>query len=87
MLRLTADLMDAIAYQEAFTDLKEEVGALVARNALAEEEAEKLSRFNAEIVGHHNPSQRILYVDRIRRELAETKQVRDPYISGTCNLD
>ncbi|KAF9241565.1 hypothetical protein BU15DRAFT_87150 [Melanogaster broomeanus] len=40
---------------------------LLARNNLAEEEAEYLSRFNAEILG-------IVYVDRIRRELAENKQ-------------
>lgn len=67
--------MDVIPYQEAFTNLKDEVGSLIARNALAEEEAENLSKFNAEILGHRNPSQRIMYVDRIRRELAETKQV------------
>ena len=48
---------------------------LVARNALAEEEAERLSKFNAEILGHRNPVQKICYVDKIRRELAETKQV------------
>ncbi|KAG9316592.1 hypothetical protein JVU11DRAFT_2646 [Chiua virens] len=35
---------------------------------------ERLSQFNAEILGHHNPAQRIVYVDRIRRELADTKQ-------------
>lgn len=46
------------------------------RNDLAEDEAERLSAFNAEILGHRNPAQRIMYVDRIRRELAETKQVR-----------
>ena len=45
------------------------------KNALAEEEARRLSQFNAEILGHNNPSQRIMYVDRIRRELHETKQV------------
>lgn len=59
--------------------LVEEVGALVDRNALAEGEAAKLSKFNAEILGHNNPAQRIVYVDRIRRELAETKQVSDQY--------
>jgi hypothetical protein len=49
---------------------------LVDRNDLAEEEADRLSRFNAEILGHNNPAQRIMYVDRIRKELAETKHVR-----------
>ena len=48
---------------------------LVARNALAEDEAEHLSQMNAEILGHRNPTQRIFYVDKIRKELAETKQV------------
>ena len=54
----------------------DEVGALVDRNNLAEGEADRLSKFNAEILGHNNPAQRIMYVDRIRRELAETKHVR-----------
>ncbi|KAF8972978.1 hypothetical protein BDZ97DRAFT_1912579 [Flammula alnicola] len=36
-------------------------------------EAERISKFNAEILGHNNPAQRIMYVDRIRRELAEAK--------------
>jgi hypothetical protein len=48
----------------------------VDRNNLAEEEANRLSKFNAEILGHNNPAQRIMYVDRIRRELAEVKHVR-----------
>lgn len=34
-----------------------------------------MSKFNAEILGHNNPAQRISYVDRIRRELAEAKLV------------
>ena len=53
-----------------------EVNALVDRNELAEEEAQKLSKFNAELLSHKNPAQKILYVDRIRQELADTKQVR-----------
>ena len=73
--RLTTELTDAERYQEAYYNLVDEVGTLVDRNNLAEDEADRLSKFNAEILGHHNPSQRIMYVDRIRRELAETKQV------------
>lgn len=76
--RLTTELTDAERYQEAYYSLVDEVGALVDRNNLAEDEADRLSKFNAEILGHHNPSQRIMYVDRIRRELAETKQVSFP---------
>ncbi|KAF7975896.1 hypothetical protein HWV62_8315 [Athelia sp. TMB] len=72
--QLTAELTEAERYQEAYHSLVEEVGQLMDRNDLAEEEAERLSQFNAEIIGHRNPSQRIMYVDRIRRELADTKQ-------------
>lgn len=76
LFRLTADLTEAERYQEAYASLLEEVESLVQRNALAEDEAEHLSKFNAEILGHNNPAQRIMYVDRIRGELHETKQVR-----------
>ncbi|THH15657.1 hypothetical protein EW146_g4850 [Bondarzewia mesenterica] len=72
--QLTTELTDAERYQEAYQNLVEEVEALAARNELAEDEAQRLSRFNAEILGHNNPAQRIMYLDRIRRELAETKQ-------------
>lgn len=73
---MTAELTDAERYQEAYYSLSDEVGSLVARNQLAEDEAQRLSKFNAEILGHNNPAQRIMYVDRIRRELAEAKHVR-----------
>lgn len=73
--RLVEDLEEADRYREAYNNLIQEVDALIARNALAEEEAHRLSRFNAEILGHNNPAQRIVYVDKIRRELHETKQV------------
>ncbi|ETW80450.1 hypothetical protein HETIRDRAFT_24876, partial [Heterobasidion irregulare TC 32-1] len=72
--QLTSELTDAERYQEAYQSLIEEVEALAARNELAEDEAERLSKFNAEILGHNNPAQRVMYLDRIRRELAETKQ-------------
>lgn len=75
--------MDAERYQEAYYSLVDEVGGLVDRNNLAEEEADRLSRFNAEILGHNNPAQRIMYVDRIRRELAETKHVRQTRYGST----
>ena len=73
--RLLAELAEAEPYQEAYTALSEQVTSLLARNHLAEEEAEQLRQFNAEILGHHNPAQRISYVDRVRRDLAETRQV------------
>jgi hypothetical protein len=74
--RLTVELADAERYREAYHNLVDEVGVLAARNELAESEAHRLSEFNAEILGHNNPAQRIVYLDRVRRELAETKQVR-----------
>ncbi|KAJ7188351.1 hypothetical protein C8R46DRAFT_877187 [Mycena filopes] len=70
---LTTDLADLDQFQAAYYSLSDEVKALIARNELAEGEAERLSKFNAEILGHNNPAQRIMYVDRIRRELAEIK--------------
>ena len=88
------DLADATRFKEAHADLLAEVVELIQRNELAEAEAERLSKFNAEvrhpsasvsiyqfisilqIVGHTNPQQKIFYVDRIRRELADTKHVR-----------
>ncbi len=75
MIRLSTELTDAERYQDAYYSLSDEVEGLLARNALAEDEAARLSRFNAEVIGHHNPAQKILYVERIRNELAETKQV------------
>ncbi|KAI0279485.1 hypothetical protein BGY98DRAFT_968398 [Russula aff. rugulosa BPL654] len=73
--QLTVDLTDAERYRDAYHKLLDEVGVLAARNQLAECEANRLSQFNAEILGHNNPSQRIVYLDRVRRELAETKQM------------
>ncbi|KAL1939934.1 hypothetical protein VTO73DRAFT_9634 [Trametes versicolor] len=67
-------LAEAERYEEAYNALLAEVDALVLRNALAEDEAQALSKHNAELLGHHNPAQRIMYVDRIRRELHDTKQ-------------
>ncbi|KAH7921391.1 hypothetical protein BV22DRAFT_1038704 [Leucogyrophana mollusca] len=72
--QLNMELTDVSRFQEAYYSLVDETEALLARNDLAEEEAERLSRFNAEILGHNNPAQRIMYVDRIRRELADVKQ-------------
>ncbi|KAG1723803.1 hypothetical protein EDB19DRAFT_1951638 [Suillus lakei] len=72
--QLQAELADLSRFQEAYYNLVDETEALVARNNLAEEEAENLSKFNAKILGHSNPAQRILYVDRIRQELSEVKQ-------------
>ncbi|KAF8993708.1 hypothetical protein BDQ17DRAFT_126162 [Cyathus striatus] len=71
---LTAELAHTEQYQEAYLTLSKEVQKLISRNELAEDEANKLSGANAKILGHHNPAQKIMYVDRIRKELSEAKQ-------------
>ncbi|KAK0461352.1 uncharacterized protein EV420DRAFT_1306178 [Desarmillaria tabescens] len=71
---LGAEVANAEQLQEAYRALSDEVGSLLAKNALAEDVAQQLSKFNAEIIGHQNPAQKILYVERIRNELAESKQ-------------
>lgn len=73
--RLSEELSDAEAYREAYNAILVQVQSLVDRNELAEDEAERLSKMNAEFLSHKNPQQRIVYLDRVRRELAETKQV------------
>lgn len=62
-------------YEHAYKSLCQEVDALVSRNQLVEKEAEHLSQFNAEILGHTNPHQKIHYLDRVRKDLADAKQV------------
>ena len=74
-LRLSRALAESEDYAHAYQTLVEEVNALVDRNALAEEEAQQLSKFNAALLSHKNPAQKIMYVDRIRQELADAKQV------------
>ena len=75
IFRLSRALAESEDYAHAYQTLVDEVNALVDRNALAEEEAQQLSKFNAELLSHKNPAQKIMYVDRIRQELADAKQV------------
>nr|GAT57634.1 predicted protein [Mycena chlorophos] len=70
---MTAAIAESEQFQQAYYSLSDEVQSLIARKELAEGEADKLSKFNAEILGHHNPAQKIMYVDRVRRELADAK--------------
>lgn len=67
-------LSSAARYEEAYTQLSHQFSLLISRNALAEDEVSYLSSVNASLVGHTNPYQRIRHVDKIRRELGETKQ-------------
>ena len=70
---MTSELFEAESWKDAYEELLHEAQSLLARNTIAEEEAGRLSKVNAEILGHRNPMQRIYYVDKIRQELAETK--------------
>lgn len=70
---MTEDLQSLEHYSAAYANLTKQINLLVSLNKIAEEEATQLSQCNAEILGHRNPAQRIMYVDRIRRELAEAK--------------
>ncbi|EAU91292.2 hypothetical protein CC1G_11550 [Coprinopsis cinerea okayama7 len=72
--RLTSELASLEPYRDAFEQLNTRIDSLLARKKVAEDEAAELIEFNAQILGHHNPAQRIVYVDRIRRELADAKQ-------------
>ena len=75
LVRLLNALAESEGYAQAYRTLVDEVNALVDRNALAEEEAQQLSKLNAGLLSHKNPAQKIMYVDGIRQELADTKQV------------
>jgi hypothetical protein len=55
-MRLYAELPEAERYEQAYNGLVDQVDALVRQNALAEGEAQRLSRFNAEILGHRSPA-------------------------------
>ncbi|KAL1663521.1 hypothetical protein GGF50DRAFT_102891 [Schizophyllum commune] len=71
---LTAELEEAIEYKDAYEQLVEEAHVLASRNEIAEAEARQLMKANADILGHGNPSQRIVYVDKIRNELHGARQ-------------
>ncbi|KAH7108286.1 hypothetical protein BKA62DRAFT_17108 [Auriculariales sp. MPI-PUGE-AT-0066] len=67
-------LEDAARYEQLFEELSHEMRGIVARGVLAEAEAERLSVFNAEILSHTNPQQKILYLDKLRKQLSDTQQ-------------
>ena len=72
--RLSKALAETEGYRTAYESALQEAQGLADRNALAEDEAAHLSQLNAEILGHSNPAQKIMYVDKLRKELAVTKQ-------------
>ncbi|ETS61687.1 hypothetical protein PaG_04186 [Moesziomyces aphidis] len=70
-----ASLLDHAEHYEAlYHELAEQAKHLVERNALAEQEKATLSALNAELLGHNNPNQKIMYMDRIRHELDDARR-------------
>ncbi|PWN47992.1 hypothetical protein IE53DRAFT_412649 [Violaceomyces palustris] len=72
--RLSEELESACQYESLYKTLCTETRHLLSRNRLAESEAASLSALNAELLSHNNPNQKILYMDRVRRELDSAKQ-------------
>ncbi|KAH9948685.1 hypothetical protein B0H21DRAFT_845411 [Amylocystis lapponica] len=70
---LTSELSLAERYQEAYNSLVEEVDALI-DGMRSRKRSSAPTKIQRRIIGHNNPAQRIMYVDRIRSELHETKQ-------------
>lgn len=67
---------------EVFTDLQERCDSLFEeteilrdREAMALDEADRLGLQNSELIGHGNGSQKISYVEGLRREMALVKHV------------
>ncbi len=75
LLRLRNALDEARRYEDLYTELLESHQLLESREALAVEEAERITARTAELMGHGNGGQKISYVDGVRREMALVKQV------------
>jgi hypothetical protein len=68
-------LTEAYQYEAAHDQLLEQYEILETRLALAEEESDRLSQVNAELISHGNGLQKISYVEGVRREMSLIKQV------------
>jgi hypothetical protein len=77
--------LEAAGFEEQYNELLERQAILEAREAMAIEEAERLSMQNAELLGHTNGSQKIGYVDGVRREMALCKHV-SRHVQSNGNL-
>lgn len=72
--RMAALLDHAEHYEALYHELAEQAKHLVERNALAEQEKATLSALNAELLGHNNHNQKIMYMDRVRHELDDARR-------------
>lgn len=71
---LLDSLYEAAAVRDAFDKLQHQMSILAGRSELFEEEASQLAAINAELASHTNPNQKIVYLDRIRRDLSEKRE-------------
>lgn len=70
-----ASLLDSSSHFESmYLELVDATKHLTERLALAEEEKARLAAFNSELLGHNNPNQKIMYLDRVRGELDEIRR-------------
>lgn len=72
---LQAKYHEFVGYEEKYEELLERQAILESRETVAIEEAERLAMQNSELMGHTNGSQRIGYVDNVRREMVLCKHV------------
>ncbi|ORY31611.1 hypothetical protein BCR39DRAFT_558076 [Naematelia encephala] len=61
-------------YEELYEALLERHRILQSREAIAQEEVERIGHQNAELMGHTNGDQKISYIEILRREMALVKQ-------------
>lgn len=60
-------------YEAAYAELHTEAQTLIAKLAARDIQADELTSMNATLTSHANPQQRILCIDRVRRQLDETR--------------
>jgi hypothetical protein len=78
--------IDVRRAEAAHDQLLEQYEILETRLALAEDESDRLSQVNAELISHGNGLQRISYVEGVRREMSLIKQVSCSLMKGHCVL-
>lgn len=72
---LRTKFIEAAGFEEQYNNLLERQQLLETREAVAIEQAERVAMENAELMGHTTGSQKIGYVDGVRREIALCRQV------------
>lgn len=70
---LLRELERSSQYETAYQTLRAQAQVLVSQSTSYEAQMKELSSLNTILASHTNPSQKILYLDRIRRELDERR--------------